>query len=226
MTGFLAKAAVYWREFASRFRIQRDSGPIDTVPALEYFVASRAAFIAQKTLYGYVKTRMGIRFPEMFRNDEIVHSVNIAKMHVYAACLSDLAIHATAKALDGSGQDGGAHRRLAERIFDAGLTDAADEAPDEFSTAEARAAFRSRLLSTDWGDAAGTRENFTASPAALIRWAPIAEEYKSLDREYVENSIKFAWSAIRRDLARRLDAARVAASAEQDPVVAGGTVAP
>jgi hypothetical protein len=56
---------------------------------------------------------------------------------------------------------------------------------------------------------------FSESPAALVRWAPIAPELKQFDQEIVENSIKFKWRDVRRDLGKRLDAAAVARQACQ-----------
>jgi len=52
--------------------------------------------------------------------------------------------------------------------------------------------------------------NFTRSPAALLRWAPIADRHKKFDAEIVENSLKFAWIDIREQFARRLDADAIA----------------
>jgi hypothetical protein len=48
-------------------------------------------------------------------------------------------------------------------------------------------------------------ENFTRSPLALVRWAPIAPQLKRHDTEIVENSIKFTWLSVREDFRRRLD---------------------
>ena len=85
-----------WRKVAALFGLGRETGPIDSAAALEAFVATRSAFVAQKTLYGYVKTRMGTRYVAMFEDKAMIASLNIAKMHVFAACLSDLSIYAVA----------------------------------------------------------------------------------------------------------------------------------
>ena len=58
----------------------------------------------------------------------------------------------------------------------------------------------------DWTRAGSGRESFGTSPAALVRWAPIAPELKRHDEEIVENSVRFAWQEVRADLDRRLDA--------------------
>ena len=55
------------------------------------------------------------------------------------------------------------------------------------------------------------------SPAALVRWAPIADKLKKFDSEIVENSVKFAWRDIREQFNKRLDAAAVAADWTRQP---------
>ncbi|NNJ77184.1 MAG: hypothetical protein HKP56_18735, partial [Anderseniella sp.] len=72
------------------------------------------------------------------------------------------------------------------------------------------AEFDRRLEGTDWNFGALLPANFTRSPAALLRWAPIAERYKKFDAEIVENSLRFAWVDIREQFARRLDADAIA----------------
>ncbi len=209
VTSFLYKVCDLWSEFSSRFGIHSDSGQINSVDNLKKFVTTRAAFIAQKTLYGYVKTRMGTRYPDMFKDDLIIHSVNIAKMHYFAACLSDLTIYAVAQSTISAGADDEVRRALAEDIYRSALAENLAESVDEFSPDEAIRAFQVRLSGTDWSGLALTRDNFTQSPAKLIEWAPIAEHLKKMDQEIAENSVKFAWADIRRSFEKRLDAEAV-----------------
>lgn len=209
MTSFFYKLSDFWSVFSSRFGIRSDTGPINSVDNLKEFVATRAAFITQKTLYGYVKTRMGTRYPEMFKDDLIIHSVNIAKMHYFAACLSDLTIYAVAQATVSLGADDAVRRTLAEDVYRSALEKNMSESVDEFSPAEAIREFQVRLSGTDWSGLALTRDNFTQSPVKLIEWAPIAEHLKKMDQEIAENSVKFAWADIRRSYEKRLDAEAV-----------------
>ena len=64
---------------------------------------------------------------------------------------------------------------------------------------------------TDWQHAARQPDNFTRSPQALVRWAPIADKLKKFDSEIVENSVKYAWRDIREQFNKRLDTAAVVA---------------
>lgn len=205
-------------EFIARLTMRRESEPLDSVSGLTRFVSTRAAFIAQKTLYGYLKTRMGTRYPSMFEDDVFVRSIDIAKMQVFAACLSDLALFAVRRALqdarlDDIPLDDGLRRQLALRCFRQGLADNAEQAGavEAFSPAESEAAFRRRLAFFDWHDGLGDPDIFAESPAALVRWAPIAPELKKFDEEIVRNSVRFAWRDIRGQLEKRVDGPAIAA---------------
>jgi hypothetical protein len=202
----LAKIAEYWRLFASGFNFRRHAGPLDTFEKIEDFAISRSAYIAQRSLYGYVKTRMGTRYPDMFKDDNIIRSLNIAKMHVYAACLSDLTIWTVATAFTRIEMPDSVRMSLAERIFKNGLEQNLDPSVSEFSIAEAVDAFARRVHSVDWRGNARTRDVFTASPAGVIKWAPIADSLKKYDVESVENSVKFSWNNIREQFNKRLNA--------------------
>ena len=198
------------REFLGRLWSRRDTGPIDSEAAVARFVAGHAAFVAQKTLYGYLKTRMGTRYPSMFEDDVFTRSVDIAKMNVYAACLSDLSIFAVAHAL-ADGSDDARRRELARHCVVEALAENAAGAPPEFAAGAAIESFFRRLDGIDWADGALSRDNFTESPKALYRWAPIAPELKEQDADIVQNSISFAWSEVRQSYLRRLDPAAVQA---------------
>ena len=194
-----------WRLVRSFFSFRRGTAPIDSLESLEHFVATRAAYVAQKTLYGYLKTRIGTRFPRVFDDEIFVKSINIAKFHVFAACLSALAVYATALALEGEAIADEIRKDTAFRCYRHGLDDNIDQMPEEFSAEESLDSFQDRLAVTDWGFGAKQRENFTRSPETLLKWAPIADHLKAEDAEIVENSIKFAWRDIREQFQKRLD---------------------
>jgi len=189
--------------FVSVFR-KRKTRIIDSLAALEEFTATRAAFIAQKTLYGYTKTRMGTRFPEMFRDPNIIHSVNIAKMHHFAECLSDLCLFVTGQVLAGEGFSDTDRRALALRLYNLGLETNLEHTVEEFDPADARKRFEQRVNFVDWSGDFDIRDIFTHSQQSIIRWAPIAEELKALDRDVVENSVRFAWIEVRQQFDKLL----------------------
>jgi len=54
------------RAFAERF----DRGPIENVESMTRFARTRAAYVAQTSMFGYLKTRMGTSFQRHFEDDE------------------------------------------------------------------------------------------------------------------------------------------------------------
>lgn len=210
------------RSVASGFRFRSDSFPIDRIDRLVDFVASRAAFVSQKKLYGYLKQRIGTRWPSMFEDEVFKSSIAIASMQVFSACLSDLTIHAVAHALSESGETDEVKSALARDLYARGLSENQAQATEGFEIDQAIADFDHRLDGTDWNFGALLPENFTRSPTALLRWAPIAERYKKFDAEIVENSVKFAWVDIREQFVRRLDADAIARDVSENRSFAEG----
>lgn len=211
MSAFLERAVEVLRHAPSLFGIGGDRSALDSVAAVQSFVATRSAYIAQKTLYGYVKTRMGTRHIAMFDDKAMIASLNIARNQLFAACLSDLTIYAVGVSMHDLPPDNEQRVALAQWIYETSIADNAGNAPPEFDAAAVIAAFAQRAAATEWRVAAARADNFTASPVALYRWAPIADNLKRLDREIVENSVTFAWRDVREQFNKRLSAARVAA---------------
>jgi len=207
MTSIFEKAGGLWPKIWGLLRTRRETAPIDSVSKLIDFVGSRSAYIAQKTLYGYVKTRMGINYPAMFEDDKIIASLDIAKLHVFAACLSDLTIYAVGTTLHDQPVGNDARREIARRCHEAALHEIVGDA--EFSAPDCIEEFKRRLDDTDWRSGAMLPDNFSRSPQALFRWAPVADELKKFDGEIIENSIKYAWRDIREQFQKRIDAAGV-----------------
>lgn len=205
----------HWSESLRRwYRRWRRTEPIRDAGALRSFLQTRASHVAQMTLYGYLRTRAGTRFPELFENDAFVESMNIAKWHVWLACLSDLAVHAGGvlrRSGSGSAEEIGAlMRRLVDDLLS--QTGTPDEAGPEFAAHAQRV--RARLALSDWNVPDGEAA-FAESPVALVYWAPIVDDLKALDADIVRNSIRFRWHEVRRELGHNLDPAAVLASAAQ-----------
>lgn len=205
----LRQATDSLRRWLRRWRREE---PIRDAGALRQFLQTRASHVAQMTLYGYLRTRAGTRFPELFDNDAFVASMNIAKWHVWLACLSDLAIHAgtVLRRRNIAAEDTGSlMRRLLEEILDETGTPA--DAGPEFPAHAQRV--RARLALCGWSAQADDEVAFAESPTALVYWAPIVDDLKALDEAIVRNSIRYRWHEVRRDLHKNLDAAAVMASA-------------
>ena len=203
-----------WQTLAKYFGVGRSvrRRAIADRGSLTEYLDSRASHVAQTTLYGYLKTRSGIRFPQLFEHSEYLISINIAKWQVWLAALSDISVYA----------GGLIHRRsgLSEevvgRIVSGAVNDILartgipDEAGPDF--AAQTECVRARIVSCDWASVEDDESAFSASPAALIEWAPVVEEFKKRDDEIVRNSVRFHWIEVRRCLRADLNVEELVAA--------------
>lgn len=173
--------------------------------ALAEFLQTRASFMAQTSLYGYLRTRAGMRYPELFDDDPFVEGINIAKWHVWLDCLSDLAVYTGSRLAQHSPRElpriTGMMAALVDGILEAQGEPA--EAGAEYPAHVQRV--RERVARIDWLAVGGDEAAFTESPSGLVRWAPVMDTLKELDDEIVRNSVRFRWQEVRRDLAQHLD---------------------
>ena len=63
---------------------------INNVDDLVNFIKEKSAFVTQSTLYGYLKTRMGLKQNMMFTDDIFIESVNKAKWNIFSEAVTDL----------------------------------------------------------------------------------------------------------------------------------------
>lgn len=199
------------REATGRLSFGIRRSPLTSFSDFSDFVHGNAAYIAQKKLYDYVKTRMGTNYVRMFEDDVFIESLKMSRMFVFAACLSDLTLYAIAYLTKDEDMTRQERRDLAVEVYERGIAENLQHAPDAKWSRDACAAFAMRADVADWGGVALSWENFTQSPEALFKYAPIADALRDADREIVENSIKFAWRDVREEFRRRLDAPAVMA---------------
>lgn len=190
---------------------QRRSEPVADRQGFRRFLHTRSNYIAQYSLYGYLRTRTGVRFPELFNDDPFVRSINIAKWHIWLACLADLSVYAGGLVLHRARAPAGAVGRLVSEAVDGILAEVGvpEEAGAGFTEHAGRV--RARIALCDWESVSDDESAFSESPAALVHYAPVTDELRQLDEEIVKNSVRFRWQEIRRALRRDLDAERVLA---------------
>jgi hypothetical protein len=197
-----------WATIRPYLGLGRDAAaePINTPQALARFVDSRASFVAQTSLYGYLRTRAGMRYPELFDDDAFVGSINIAKWHLWLDCLADLAVHAGGRLARHAPRQVPTIAGLMSGVVDDVIARAGApaEAGDGFAAHAVRV--RDRIRRTDWMSVGPDESAFTQSPDGLVKWAPVMDELKQLDAEVVRNSVRFRWQEVRREFARELDA--------------------
>ena len=167
---------------------------------LENFIQTKSAWVSQVTLYSYLKTRMGTRYVLHFDNDEFLKSVNQAKWNIYAVALQDLNLFAFSylkvnynfKEID-----------KAKKIFLNILDDETNNNMPLEIVEEAKKNFEKRLQEINWDNYYNDLP-FNPSALALYKWAPIAEELKTLDRKIVLNSVILKWDVIKKEFKDRI----------------------
>ena len=186
-------------------RIRFDKSQIARMPQLVEFVSTRSAYVAQTSLFGYLKTRMGREYVKIFNDDRFLPSIERAKWEIYAACLSDLSVYATSLVSEheGLGRDGAV--LLARHLHSTCVDDTFKGEFAESIRSRALSGFEDRSGAMIWANAAVGEAAFSLSPAALADASPVSEEYRELDREIVMNSIRLRWGDVRNQLRKRLD---------------------
>ncbi len=193
------------RAFLDRIDGRHQTGRIVDLQGLQQFLESRASHVTQTSLYGYLRTRAGSRYPELFANDDFASAINAAKWNIWLACVSDLAIYAGGM-LARSRVDGEAGvSRVMCAVIDSILAAGAPAEADRNYPALADA-LSARVRGCSWNAVPTDIEAvFLESPAALVRWAPIVDQLKQLDADIVRNSVRFRWQEVRQELRQALD---------------------
>ena len=168
---------------------------------LENFIQSKSAWVSQVTLYNYLKTRMGTRYVLHFENDKFMSSVNLAKWNIYSVALQDLTFFSFSYLkVNFNYTEYSKAREIYFNILD-------DEISNKMPTdiiKIAKETFDERLNNINW-------ENyfidypFNSSALTLYKWAPIAEELKTLDRKIVLNSMILKWNNIEKEFKKLID---------------------
>jgi len=168
---------------------------IKNLDELEHFIQTKSAWVTQVTLYNYLKTRMGTRYVLHFDNDEFMASVNLAKWNIYSVSLQDLTffIFSYLK-VNFVFQDTNKAKVIFNKILDDEIS---NKMPLEIIN-EARISFDERLEKINW-DNYYKDLPFNPSALSLFKWAPIADELKSLDRKIVLNSMILKWDVIKQE---------------------------
>ena len=168
---------------------------LSNLDELENFIQSKSAWVTQVTLYGYLKTRMGTRYVLHFDNDEFMGSVNLAKWNIYSTSLQDLTFFTFSYLkVNFDYQD----TEKAKEIFNKILDDEISNKMPLDIIDEARIGFEERLTKINW-DNYFQDLPFNPSALSLYKWAPIADELKTLDRKIVLNSMILKWDVVKQE---------------------------
>ena len=168
---------------------------------LENFIQTKSAWVTQVTLYSYLKTRMGTRYVLHFDNDEFMSSVNLAKWNIYSIALQDLTFFTFSYLkVNFNYQDISQAKEIFNKILDDEIS---NKMPLDIIE-EAKKSFNERFQNLNW-EIYYKDLPFNPSALSLYKWAPIAEELKSLDRKIVLNSMILKWDIIRDEFKKLIE---------------------
>ena len=173
---------------------------IGNLDDLENFIQSKSAWVTQVTLYGYLKTRMGTRYVLHFENDKFMTSVNQAKWNIYSVALQDLTLYAFSYLKANLNYQ---NVNEAKEIFLKILDDETSNKMPIDIIVQAKKDFNERLEKVNWNNHHNDLP-FNMSALSLYKWAPIADELKSLDRKIVLNSVILKWDVIKKEFQNRI----------------------
>ena len=159
---------------------------------LENFIQERSAHVSQTTLYGYLKTRIGVKYIAMMEDEVFLKSINIAKWNIYVVALADCAFYVFSYLISEKNLKDNDCKETFLNILENekknGLSDEIFE--------RGKKNFLERLDKVNFLNYY-SNDPFKESGQALYYWSPIADELKSLDKKIVLNSIHLKWGLMK-----------------------------
>ena len=156
---------------------------------LQKFIQQRSAHVTQTTLYGYLKTRIGVKYTAMVDDDVFSKSINIAKWNIYMIAIADCTFYTFSYLISEKNlkenDSKETYLSIIEKEKANGLSDDTyQKAKKNFLNRYEKIDFNKYYLDSP----------FKESCLALYDWAPIADELKTLDKEIVLNSMRLKWN--------------------------------
>jgi hypothetical protein len=174
---------------------------IKNLDELENFIQTKSAWVTQVTLYSYLKTRMGTRYVLHFDNDVFMKSLNLAKWNIYSIALQDLTFFTFSYLkVNSNYQNTDQAKEIYSKILDDEIS---NKMPPDI-VEEAKKTFNERLHNLNW-ETYCKNLPFNPSALSLYKWAPIAEELKSLDRKIVLNSMILKWDIVKDEFKKLIE---------------------
>jgi hypothetical protein len=186
----------YLKEYISPiFNFLKPKKKITNISELKFFIQRKSAWVAQETLYGYLKTRMGAKYILMFEDEIFLGSINKAKWNIYAVALQDLTFYCLSYLKNNSNID---YTLNANDIYIEILNKEKNNQMPTDLTESSTKKFNKRLEKIDW-QKYYLDLPFNESALALYEWSPIADELKILDKKIVLNSMILKWDNVKKE---------------------------
>ncbi len=189
---------------------------IEELESLCSFVSSRSSYVAQVSLYGYLKARAGTRYVSLIKDPLFASSMKTARDRIFFACLMDLTLHVLKTIQARKKQDFHTSDTVARQFFSQTLVTIPEEVFESLKREKVFLEFEKRLMRNDWSGTDDTKETFSGSRSALLEWAPVVEEFKIQDEEIVSNSIHFKWLRVCQEFEKLTDFEKIRIEEDSD----------
>ena len=206
----MQKYKLSWRDISlddfkvylfAMFRAFIPKKKIKNLNELEHFIQTKSAWVTQVTLYNYLKTRMGTRYVLHFDNDVFMSSLDIAKWNIYSVALQDLTLFTFSYLkVNFNYQNINQSKEIFSKILE---NEISNKMPVDIIE-EAKNTFNERFQNINW-EIYYKDLPFNPSALSLYKWAPIAEELKTLDRKIVLNSMILKWDIIKKEFEKLIE---------------------
>ena len=189
---------------------------IDEIESLRSFVSSRSSYVAQVSLYGYLKARAGTRYVSLIKDPLFASSMKTARDRIFFACLMDLTLHVLKTIHARKQQNFQNLDPFARQFFIQTLAKAPEEVFESLKREEVILEFEKHLSRHNWSGTDDSHESFSGSRSALLKWAPVVEEFKIQDEEIVSNSIHFKWLRVCQEFENLTDFEKIRLETDPD----------
>ena len=191
---------------------------IDDIETLRSFISSRSSYMAQVSLYGYLKARAGTRYVSLIKDPLFASSMKTARDQIFFACLMDLTLYVLKTIHARKKQNFQNLDLFSRRFFIQTLAKAPEEVFESLERDEVILEFEKHLSRHNWSSTDASHESFSGSRSALLKWAPVVEEFKIQDEEIVSNSIHFKWLRVCQEFEKLTDFEKIRLETEPDPL--------
>ena len=143
---------------------------------------------------------MGTRYVLHFENDKFMESVNQAKWNIYSVALQDLTFFTFSYLkVNLNYEDFNKAKEIFFKILDDEISNKMPLDLIELTKKN----FSERFQNINWDNYCNDLP-FNPSALSLFKWAPIADELKTLDRKIVLNSMILKWDVVKKEFKERL----------------------
>ena len=171
---------------------------IKTKRDIENFIQERSAHVTQTTLYGYLKTRIGVKYIAMMEDNRFLESINIAKWNIYTVALADCTFYVFSYLISEKNLKDNNCKEVFLKILERERKNGLSE--EIYNNGKSN--FLKRFENINFNNYY-INDPFKESGEALYYWSPIADELKTLDKKIVLNSISLKWGLMKDELKKR-----------------------